>query len=380
MIPPSARVDGAIGRLVDRPLHERIVGCRRRHVINPGIDEAHGASDAGDHASKDCQQDFHVDLRPSELPPRRHLAWAFKKTPARMRFRLRMTLATRVRPRAAWTSASESTYPRGVGTLAAAPALEDLGRQSVKGLRSEKCADASPQPWTVGMDGSLHRRRGSIHRARSAKLRCKYFPSLTGSAGEPISFFQSMRSRCPCFTQLPDVRQATESGGRMTSSAPASRLGPEFEDFLFAPIGADENGMLVSVLSALARLDLDPWREAAKLAGLPRETAVQRLTSLIGALPEGTWARQDLRAIADRLTALLPRRVRNDVPARETSIGAGPAVNSRAAIVFMIFMVLMLGAQSILAGRQPPAQPNGADAPASSAVPVPTPRSNNTNG
>ena len=34
--------------------------------------------------------------------------------------------------------------------------------------------------------------------------------------------------------------------------------------------------MLLSVLSALARLDIDPWQEAAQLAGLPGETATRR--------------------------------------------------------------------------------------------------------
>ena len=38
-----------------------------------------------------------------------------------------------------------------------------------------------------------------------------------------------------------------------------------FDPFLFAAIGEEQNGMLLSVLSALARLDLDPWYEAASL-------------------------------------------------------------------------------------------------------------------
>jgi hypothetical protein len=53
-------------------------------------------------------------------------------------------------------------------------------------------------------------------------------------------------------------------------------------EFLFAPIGEDRDGMLVSVLSGLARSDVDPWQEAARLAELPEETATQRLASLIG--------------------------------------------------------------------------------------------------
>ena len=63
--------------------------------------------------------------------------------------------------------------------------------------------------------------------------------------------------------------------------------GSEFNDFLFAPIGEDRNGMLVSVLSGLARSDVDPWQEAAKLAQLPGEAATKELAALIGALPDG---------------------------------------------------------------------------------------------
>jgi hypothetical protein len=47
----------------------------------------------------------------------------------------------------------------------------------------------------------------------------------------------------------------------MSSSASVSVLGTEFDDFLFAPIGEDRNDMPLSVLSALARLDIDPWQE-----------------------------------------------------------------------------------------------------------------------
>jgi hypothetical protein len=47
----------------------------------------------------------------------------------------------------------------------------------------------------------------------------------------------------------------------MTRAATMSLPEAEFNDFLFAPIGEDSNGMLVSVLSGLARLDVDPWQE-----------------------------------------------------------------------------------------------------------------------
>jgi len=83
---------------------------------------------------------------------------------------------------------------------------------------------------------------------------------------------------------------------------------PEFDDFLYAPVGADRSGMTLSLLSALSRLDLDPWKEAAELSELPTDTAARRLASLIARLPGGRWTSTDVRAIADRLIELLPHR------------------------------------------------------------------------
>ena len=48
----------------------------------------------------------------------------------------------------------------------------------------------------------------------------------------------------------------------MTSAVSAFGRKSEFDSFLCAPIGEERNGMLLSVLSALARLDVDPWQEA----------------------------------------------------------------------------------------------------------------------
>jgi hypothetical protein len=44
--------------------------------------------------------------------------------------------------------------------------------------------------------------------------------------------------------------------------------------------------MSLSVLSALARLDVDPWLEAASLAQAPKYVAIERMTLLISRLPE----------------------------------------------------------------------------------------------
>jgi hypothetical protein len=94
----------------------------------------------------------------------------------------------------------------------------------------------------------------------------------------------------------------------MTSALLSARLGSEFDDFLFAPVGDEGNGHPLSVISALARLELDPWQEAVSLANLPTMAAIQRLTSLIGALPGGLADHFSPAAIATRLAGLLPRR------------------------------------------------------------------------
>jgi hypothetical protein len=92
----------------------------------------------------------------------------------------------------------------------------------------------------------------------------------------------------------------------VTHPALALLIGPEFDEFLCVPIGADRNGTGLSVLSALARPNVDPWQEATSLARMPREAAVVRLTALIDALPnEGTIGIPT--TIAADLVALLPR-------------------------------------------------------------------------
>jgi hypothetical protein len=86
-----------------------------------------------------------------------------------------------------------------------------------------------------------------------------------------------------------------------------SLLKSEFNDFLFATIGEEENHASLTVLSALSRQGIDPWRQAARLSRLPREMATQSLTSIIEALPSAGRPKSDSRLIAARLIALLPR-------------------------------------------------------------------------
>jgi hypothetical protein len=157
----------------------------------------------------------------------------------------------------------------------------------------------------------------------------------------------------------------------MTRSASASHFQSEFDDFLFAPIGEERNGMLLSVLSALARLDVDPWQEAAILTLLPAQTAVKRLASLIAALPDGPSAHPDPGTIAASLVALLPRQTSFNTLPHKTWLRAGVVTNFRAGIHMFFFSVIVvayiLGLQWI-ASRQPSEQPETVHATTSRAV------------
>lgn len=93
----------------------------------------------------------------------------------------------------------------------------------------------------------------------------------------------------------------------MTDAAVGNFLGTDYDAFLFATIGEDSNGMMLSVVSALVRLDIDPWQEAADLARLPVDAAVKRLAGRITALPDQEQAHRDSPTIAARVIALLPR-------------------------------------------------------------------------
>ena len=95
----------------------------------------------------------------------------------------------------------------------------------------------------------------------------------------------------------------------------------EFDSFLYAPIGKERNGMLLSVLSALARLDVDPWQEAATLTKMPAQDATLRLTSLLSSLPSDAATLLAPSAVV-RLISLLPQGSPRDRQPRDTSVSA----------------------------------------------------------
>jgi hypothetical protein len=101
----------------------------------------------------------------------------------------------------------------------------------------------------------------------------------------------------------------------MTLPARFSLLHSDLNDFLFASVGDQRNGMPLNVVSALTRLDVDPWAEAARLAALPKSLAAEALEPMIARLP--IFRQQSDRVISQRLVELLPAGQQAVMPRRE---------------------------------------------------------------
>jgi hypothetical protein len=161
----------------------------------------------------------------------------------------------------------------------------------------------------------------------------------------------------------------------MTATHRVVRLTPEFDDFLFSPVGQESNGMALSVVSALARLGVDPWLEAAKLTRLPQGAAIQQLAGLLASLPDPLSGPINAGAIAARLIARLPRRSISAVASR-ARLRSDASLTSPLVLIWLVSCALLfaftLSAQ--FTDRQSPSQIDSANAtgtPPASAVDVP---------
>ena len=107
----------------------------------------------------------------------------------------------------------------------------------------------------------------------------------------------------------------------------------EYNAFLFAAVGEEKVGLPLTVLTALTRLGFDPWREAARLSDLPRETAARAFAVTIAMLPEGDWKASESEAIAARLVNWLPGRSALAIPTVEARLIGGKKMKSGFATV-----------------------------------------------
>jgi hypothetical protein len=92
----------------------------------------------------------------------------------------------------------------------------------------------------------------------------------------------------------------------MTTAKTLNPDGNRLHAFLHAPVGTDDRGAELSLLSALARLGLDPWEEAGHLTTMGRGRAAERVEGWLAQLTGIAAPSKDRAAVARRLVALLP--------------------------------------------------------------------------
>jgi hypothetical protein len=148
----------------------------------------------------------------------------------------------------------------------------------------------------------------------------------------------------------------------------------EFDTFLYASLGVESDGAFPSVLSTLARLNLDPWDEAARLGRLPREAASRFLANLISSQPGAAVAGVDSQIQAERLTALLPSHAAGTVG----DLLGDRSRLTRYAIYYIVLAVVFFGSQWVMqhwrAGKSSGAAavaPTGANPSGANMAPAP---------
>ncbi|MDO6588330.1 hypothetical protein Q4543_22825 [Salipiger sp. 1_MG-2023] len=124
---------------------------------------------------------------------------------------------------------------------------------------------------------------------------------------------------------------------------------PEFERFLYASVGLDRNGCIVTVLSTLARLGLDPWKETAELVTLGRDDARARLGTLLARFRDVPALASDYDEVAQDLSQLLPEGQTSGSLKRAASTvadgrpGTSGAIWTVLAIIFLMLLIFIVG-------------------------------------
>jgi hypothetical protein len=130
----------------------------------------------------------------------------------------------------------------------------------------------------------------------------------------------------------------------MALPARFSLLHSDLNDFLFAAVGQEPNGMPLNVVSGLTRLGLDPWEEAGRLAALPKALAAEKLAPIIARLPVDRPDPSDDLAISRLLVELLPEHRQAASPGRQAD------AEGKKYILAMILLACLALAAVVLSG------------------------------
>jgi hypothetical protein len=163
----------------------------------------------------------------------------------------------------------------------------------------------------------------------------------------------------------------SEGGSVMANQGPASNITSRYDDFLFARVWDEPGGMRLSVLSALARMNFDPWEEAARLATLSTSDAEKTLGSTLDLLPGHPQTSPETGILAARLVALLPK-AGAATTAKQATITAGQEQRMGYWLVWLCIALAM----SFLSQYRPATNTGaGASASTSNAAPAAESRS-----
>jgi hypothetical protein len=137
--------------------------------------------------------------------------------------------------------------------------------------------------------------------------------------------------------------------GEMAMRAGFNLHHSDLQEFLFAPVWEEKNGTPLSILSALARLGMDPWGEAARLADMPRAGAASALAAILAKLPRSEPEVPDYAKISQDLVQLLPE---GGSKPPDGAVGNGSGDGSMAAGGIVSFqniaLILALGAALVV--------------------------------
>ena len=155
-----------------------------------------------------------------------------------------------------------------------------------------------------------------------------------------------------------------------------STLSASYDDFLFAPVCKDPNGLRLSVLSALARFNVDPWEEAARLAAMPKQIAETTLLSILDLVSGRSWKSSEAAAAAAQLVRLLPRL--DEAAATATATADARTVTAHRTNYWWLWLAFWIAMTFMMPHRQtPPPNPTAStsDSGATSQIKSKTPGS-----
>ena len=130
-----------------------------------------------------------------------------------------------------------------------------------------------------------------------------------------------------------------------------------YDVFLYSSVADQENGTPISVLTALARGNCDPWEEAARLAKLSPDRAERELVELLAGGVDRKVSFVELEAAAKRLVPMLPLRRKINHATVAVSIGTDAARQLTYWVVWFAIITMLIVAQEH--DRRAPMQSDG---------------------